>query len=145
MVIKVLNFEKIRKELENVGKGFVRLPIKALEDKRLSRSAIIVLARLIDKADRDSCVLSFRQIATLAKVSERSARNAVKELEECDYITVIRHEGGKNEYIQNDILPPKKRTNEEQGEQKPKIDEESLLNMWEEAGVLERIRTEGVS
>lgn len=148
MLIRILNFEEIRKELEqDVGKGFVRLPIEAIEDKRLTRSAMIVLAIIIDRSDNGSCKASAKMLAKDANVSEISAKRAVKELEQLGYITVIRRTGGTNEYIQNDILPPKKRDKSKKqvrtAEDEPDFD--TALKLWEEAGVLQRIEREGVT
>ena len=148
MIIRILNFEEIRKELEqDVGKGFVRLPIEAIEDSRLSRSAMIVLAIIIDRSDNGSCKASSRIISEWANVSGKSARTAIKELEQFGYITVIRRTGETNEYIQNDILPPKKRDKSKKqvktAENEPDFD--TALKLWEEAGVLQRIEREGVT
>lgn len=148
MLIRILNFEEIRKELEqDVGKGFVRLPIEAIEDSRLTRSAMVVLAIIIDKSDSGSCKASAPELSAAANVGIASTKRAIKELEELGYITVIRRTGGTNEYIQNDILPPKKRDKSKKqvrtAEDEPDFD--TALKLWEEAGVLQRIKCEGVT
>lgn len=142
MIIRVLNFERIRKEFSTMP-GFVRLPVDAIRDSRLARSSIIVLAVIIDRSDKGTWEASATEIAEKARVSIASAKRAVKELEEYDYITIIRSSGGKNKYIQNEILPHKKRKKAEEQEN-DKVDIDTALKLWEEAGVLERIRKEGI-
>lgn len=149
MLIRILNFKEIREEMEkNMGKGFVRLPMAAIKDSRLTRTAIIVLSIIIDKSDKELYKASANEVAKEANVGIASTKRAIKELEELGYITVIRSKGGANKYIHNDILPPKKRDNSKKMQDRTADEEpdcETLLKLWEQSGWLQRIEKEGVT
>lgn len=139
MIIRVLDLNLIKEVFTMARSGaFVRLPVTALQDSRLSRSALLVLATIIDRTTDDgACELSAAQIASAAAVSERSVARSLSQLEELDYITVVHRSGRKNKIYHNDVLPPKRRANSAKSE--PEVDIETALNLWSEAGILTKI------
>ena len=91
-------------------KGWVRLPVEALRDERLSRSACVVLATIIDRADEDGgATLSSAQIARACGCSERTVKRCTAQLDELGYILIEREAGKRSRYVQCDVLNPKKR------------------------------------
>lgn len=71
---------------------FVRLPVSALLDSRLSRSALILYAILIDAAD--SCGIcqgiTIGAMAARTGLSEKTIRRAEAQLMRCSYIMIHR-------------------------------------------------------
>lgn len=141
MIIRVLDLNLLKEVFRMAKTGaFVRLPVAALQDGRLSRSALIVLATVIDRTTEEGvCELSTAQIAAAATVSERSVARALNQLEELEYITVMRRAGRKSKICHNDILPPKRRNSAKSKPSEPEVDIETALNLWEEAGILTKI------
>ena len=90
-------------------RGFVRLPLSALQDKRLTMSDAAVLAVILDRCDDRSAQLSAAQIASAAGCCVRTAKSAISKLEGCGYIRVQRSAGAQSEYSCPDVLPPKRR------------------------------------
>lgn len=109
MQIVLINTQLIKEAMEMQDKGFVRLPMVALQDKRLTMSAAAVLAVILDKTDGRSATLPAQQIADAAGVSLRTAKAAIITLEECGYIIVERREGFCSSFQAPDVLPPKRR------------------------------------
>lgn len=133
-------------EMARKSKGFVRLPVEAIQDTRLSRAALTVLAIVLDRCDeRGECRISHDRIAAAAGVSERTVRRAIESLEVCEYLEVVREQGKPSKYVQRDVLPPKRRRAEDLqrsscSEADPQEDPtEKVLAMWAEAGVFEKI------
>lgn len=70
---------------------FVRLPVSALLDERLTRSALIVYAVLIDAADANGMTeISIAAIAERSGVSPRTVRRSERALMDAEYIRVYR-------------------------------------------------------
>lgn len=90
-------------------RGFVRLPLSALQDKRLTMSDAAVLAVILDRCDDRSAQLSAAQIAAAAGCCVRTAKSAISKLEGCGYIRVQRSAGAQSAYSCPDVLPPKRR------------------------------------
>jgi len=110
MDIIIIN-PRIWEEVENmVNEGYLRLPVSALRDKRLTLSDAAVLAVIIDRADTAELPISSAAIAKAAACSVRTAKAAIAKLEEYGYITVTRREGYTSLYRHNSVLPPKKDT-----------------------------------
>ena len=80
------------------NKSWVRLPIYALKDERLTKSDTVILAMLIDIIDNDEeKEISIKRLANTSGISDRQVIRAVKKLTECNYIEKIRI-GRKNLY-----------------------------------------------
>lgn len=71
---------------------FVRVPIKILLDDRVSRSALIVYAVLLDAAGKWSIVtdLTVAEISERAGISEKSVRRAEAQLVDAGYLAIHR-------------------------------------------------------
>lgn len=71
---------------------FVRIPISVLLDERVSRSALVVYAVLIDAADKygvlQGCTIA--SIAQRAGISEKTVRRSEAQLVDAGYIAVTR-------------------------------------------------------
>lgn len=91
-----------------VNEGYVRLPVAALRDKRLTMTDCAVLAVIIDKAEEREVQLSAALIAAAAACSVRSVKAAVARLEACGYISVTHREGAASLFRQREVLPPKR-------------------------------------
>lgn len=102
----------ILKEVAEMKKrGWVRLPVEALRDNRLSKNACIVLATIIDRADEDGGAdLSAAQIARACNCSERTVKSCTAQLFDLGYIIIERRAGKRSRYVQCDVLNPKQRT-----------------------------------
>ena len=73
------------------NKSWVRLPIYALKDERLTKSDTVILAMLIDIIDNDvEKEISIKRLANTSGISDRQVIRAVKKLTECNYIEKIR-------------------------------------------------------
>lgn len=106
--INPIILEEVR---EMKKRGWVRLPLEALRDQRLSKNACIVLATIIDRADKDGgATLSAAQIARACNCSERTVKSCTAQLYELGYIVIERHSGKRSRYVQCDVLNPKQRT-----------------------------------
>lgn len=106
--INPIILEEVR---EMKKRGWVRLPVEALRDQRLSKNACIVLATIIDRADQDGgATLSAAQIARACNCSERTVKSCTAQLYELGYILIERHAGKRSRYVQCDVLNPKQRT-----------------------------------
>lgn len=86
---------------------FVRLPVQALLDTRLSRSALVVYAIMIDAADK-YCMLEGLTIAEISRrsgVSEKTVRRSEAQLMAAGYIVV--HRTGRASVIEvlHDLRP----------------------------------------
>ncbi len=91
-----------------INEGYVRLPVAALRDKRLTMTDCAVLAVIIDKAEEREVQLSAALIAAAAACSVRSVKAAVARLEACGYISVTHREGAASLFRQCEVLPPKR-------------------------------------
>lgn len=71
---------------------FLRIPVEAIMDKRLSRSALIVYAVMIDAAGKWLIMhdTSIDQIAIRSHMSSRTVRRAMSQLVDAGYIAVHR-------------------------------------------------------
>lgn len=95
-------------------RGWVRLPVEALRDERLSKSACIVLATIIDRADTDGgAALSVAQIARACGCSESTVKRCTNQLYELGYIVIERNAGKRSRYVQCDVLDAKRRSDPE--------------------------------
>ena len=102
----------ILKEVAEMKKrGWVRLPVEALRDSRLSKNACIVLATIIDRTDEDGGAdLSAAQLARACNCSERTVKSCTAQLYDLGYIIIERRAGKRSRYVQCDVLNPKQRT-----------------------------------
>lgn len=101
LIMKEVNLMKKR--------GWVRLPVEALRDERLTKSACIVLATIIDRADSEGgSSLSAAQIARACGVSEHTVRRCTAQLYEYGYIIIEKVSGKRSRYVQCDVLNPKR-------------------------------------
>lgn len=103
LIKEVAEMAKARRE------GFVRLPLAALQDKRLTMSDATVLAVILDVADDKTAQLSAAQIAAAAGCCVRTVKSAIHRLEECGYLLVSRSVGSQSLFSCPNVLPPKKR------------------------------------
>ena len=112
MVITILS-PMLLKEMKEMAQakreGFVRLPLAALQDKRLTLSDAAVLAVILDKADQESATLSAAQIADAVGCCARTVKTSIQRLEACGYLAVERSEGFKSRFRCPDVLPAKRR------------------------------------
>lgn len=91
---------------------WIRLPLAALRDDRLGKTACCVLALLIDRQDYaaadGSVALTLADAAAYCGCSRRTAERAVAELETAGYIE--RHRTGRaSRYLVLQGLPPKRK------------------------------------
>jgi predicted ArsR family transcriptional regulator len=93
--------------------AYYRLPAAALENIRLTRSALIVLAVLIDQSDYGAPELTIDELAELAGIAPRSVRRSLHELAAAELIEVT-HTGRASRYNVREILPPKQRRPQQQ-------------------------------
>lgn len=106
--MKMVSILKGRRVITMTDRAWVRLPMRALHDERITPSMLCVLAVLIDKCDGGSCSLSRSEIAAAAAVSTATAARAVKQLSECGYIAASSERGQRTRYTQL-VLEPKRR------------------------------------
>jgi hypothetical protein len=113
-------------------RGFVRLPLSALQDKRLTMSDAAVLAVILDRCDDRSVQLSAATIASAAGCCVRTAKSAISKLEDCGYIRVERSVGAQSAFSCPDVLPPKRRwKNAPQSKQEDDLTAyESVINQF---------------
>ncbi len=71
---------------------FVRIPVSVLMDKRLSRSAILLYAVLIDIADQYGIVydITIDRLSSRTGLSDATIRRAERQLCEAELLTVSR-------------------------------------------------------
>lgn len=86
---------------------FVRLPVQALLDTRLSRSALVVYAIMIDAADKWQMLegLTIAEISRRSGVSEKTVRRAEAQLMAAGYITVHRTGRASSIEVMHDLRP----------------------------------------
>lgn len=112
MKIVILNpilIKEMRALSQEKTRGFVRLPLAALQDKRLTMSDAAVLAVILDRVDDSSAELSSAQIAAAAGCCTRTVKSSIARLEEYGYLSVERSEGFRSRFRCPDVLPPKRR------------------------------------
>lgn len=109
MIITILNPVLIEEMMRMKNDGFVRLPMRALQDKRLTMSAAAVLAVVLDRTDGKAAELSAAQIAASAGCSVRTVKSSLKLLQDTGYIVVEHREGYCSRFECPDVLPPKRR------------------------------------
>lgn len=97
---------------------YYRLPAAALEDVRLTRSALIVLAVLIDQSDFGPPELTHDELADAAGCSRSTVKDALRQLIAADLVTAERT-GRASRYTVRDILPPKRRGQPQQRQKQP--------------------------
>ena len=105
----VIDQKLIEEMMRLKNDGFVRLPMRALQDKRLTMSAAAVLAVVLDRTDGKAADLSAAQIAAAAGCSVRTVKTSLKLLQDTGYIIVEHREGYCSRFECPDVLPPKKR------------------------------------
>ena len=111
---------------------WVRLPLDLLKREDLSKSAVTVIAILIDR-DRGShqIEISQRELAAEAGATDRTIRNAIKELQAAELLTV-KHTGRASVYDIAQILPPKRRNKKPISCQSSSIDMNDVANLFEQ-------------
>lgn len=86
---------------------FVRLPVRALLDTRLSRSALVVYAIMIDAADKCGMLegMTIAEIGRRCGISDKTVRRAEAQLMAAGYIIV--HRTGRASCIEvlHDLRP----------------------------------------
>ena len=103
---------KMKDEKKSSGSAWVRLPLKLLQDERLTAYDCIVLAILIDRdAGAGTVKVKESELSQATKASIRHVRRCLAKLAEAGYIVdVKRTPGEENVYsLREGILPPKKR------------------------------------
>lgn len=97
---------------------YYRLPAAAIEDQRLSRAALCVLAVIIDAHEyRPEGELLLRDIAAAAGCCDRTARQAVADLIAAELLTV-RRTGRGSIYTPARILPELRRSSRNRAPEK---------------------------
>lgn len=86
---------------------FVRLPVSALLDTRLSRSALVVYAIMIDAADKWGILegLTIAEISRRSGVSSKTVRRAEAQLMDAGYIIVHRTGRASQIEVMHDLRP----------------------------------------
>lgn len=71
---------------------YIKLPVCMLYDDRISKSAMIVYAAIVDKANPtdEAAQLTLEELAKLTGLSTRTVRRAEAQLDEAGYIYVQR-------------------------------------------------------
>ena len=85
-----------------------RLPAAALEDIKLTRSALLLLAVLIDQSDYGAAELTIPELCNLAGIGATACKDALRQLRGADLIEIERT-GRASRYTVREILPPKQR------------------------------------
>lgn len=117
---------------------WIRLPMKLLQDDRLSKSDVVIAAYIIDKCEESEIKLSTVEIAKACNVSRMQATRSIKQLISCNYIAAT----AQNTYKQLSVLPPKKRkffNNEEQQEYRQRKRKSELEKLRKEQEATEDI------
>jgi len=132
VILNPLLLKELREMSRIKQEGFVRLPLAALQDKRLSLSDAAVLAVILDRADNESAALSAAQIADAVGVCVRTVKSCIARLEQYGYLLVERSEGFKSRFKCPDVLPPKRRwKNAPESKQETDIEEyKSVVNKF---------------
>ena len=100
----------------NGSKEFLRLPVRALLDKDLTLSDVIVLSAIIDYVDDENKTMSIERIMKKTNLSNYQVRQSIKSLEKNNYITA----GKKTIYKQCEVLPPKRQSQKKEKDKKIK-------------------------
>ncbi len=105
--------------MATVTKQWVRLPLAVMQDERLTKSDVTILAIIIDIIDsRTAAEISIERLMSCTGYSRRTIIYATKRLTECGYISSKRT-GRASEYaLAKEILPPKKRNTQSKKQQK---------------------------
>lgn len=90
-------------------KSWLRLPTAVLQDDRLTRSACMIYAVIIDRADFGPVELSQAELAACAGCSRRSVQRALQLLEDTGYIAARCATGRADVIIPRAIIAPKRR------------------------------------
>ena len=104
----------------NGSKEFLRLPVRALLDKDLTLSDVIVLSAIIDYVDDENKTMSIERIMKKTNLSNYQVRQSIKSLEKNNYITAERRAGKKTIYKQCEVLPPKRQSQKKEKDKKIK-------------------------
>ena len=104
---------------------YYRLPAAALEDIRLTRSALIVLAVLIDQSDYGAPELTIDELAELAGIAPRSVRRSLHELAAAELIEIT-HTGRASRFTVREILPPKQRRPQQRCQKRSRLENQSI-------------------
>ena len=104
---------------------YYRLPAAALENVKLTRSALILLAVLIDQSDFGAPELTVDELAELANVAPRTVRDALRQLSAAELIEIERT-GRASKYSVREILPPKQRRPQQRQKQRGSLQNASI-------------------
>lgn len=85
-----------------------RLPAAALEDVKLTRSALLLLAVLIDQSDYGAAELTIAELCELAGIKATACKDALRQLAAAELIEIERT-GRASRYTVREILPAKQR------------------------------------
>lgn len=86
-----------------------------MQDDRLTLSAAVVYAVMLDKAVDSIAHITATEIAEKAGTTQRTVRNAVRQLKECGYITDVKQGLGNDvHYTLKPVLPEKKRSKKQE-------------------------------
>lgn len=96
------------------NKNWYRLPAILLQDEKISLTAAVAYAILLDRAVEDKVKLTVQKVADLMGQPLRTVERAIKQLKDTGYITETkRGQNGSTVYTLKQILPEKKRTSEQ--------------------------------
>jgi len=111
-----------RKKMNDINgsKEFLRLPVRALLDKDLTLSDVIVLSAIIDYVDDESKAMSVDRIMQKTGLTDRAVQKSINALIKNNYITAERRAGKKTIYKQCEVLPPKRQSQKKEKDKKLK-------------------------
>ena len=93
---------------ENGSQEWLRLPVRAMQDKDLTFADVCILAYIIDRVDGEKKAVSVKAIMQKTGASERQVQTSLKRLIENKYITAQTRTGAATLYTQCEVLPPKR-------------------------------------
>lgn len=93
---------------------FVRLPLQALKDQRLTRSALVLYAVMIDAANKWLVLegITIRELASRSGLSEKTVRRSERQLVDLGYIYIRRTGRASVIDVMHNLTPMRKSTYE---------------------------------
>lgn len=94
---------------KNNNESWCKLSYAMMQDERLTLSAAVVYAVMLDRAKREEVHITAKKVAELTGQPQRNVERAIKQLKETGYITGVKQgQSGNTVYILKKILPDKK-------------------------------------
>ena len=93
---------------ENGSQEWLRLPVRAMQDKDLTFADVCILAYIIDRVDGEKKAVSVKAIMQKTGASERQVQTSIKRLVENKYIAAQTRTGAATLYTQCNVLDPKR-------------------------------------